>query len=243
MSSEQTGRSQNVGFRVFTRIPRLSKDLVAAFAELESTYITDAMNRFGGMDANLRPADPAMKMVGPAITVRVPPGDNLMVYKAMEIAEPGDVIVIEAHGFTSVAQWGEMTSLIAQGQRLAGMVTDGSLRDLKGIVEVGLPVFAKPWLTPNGGLKDGPGEVNVPVAVGGVPVLPGDLIVGDVNGVVVVPRLDAESVLKKAQAIAADEVHKIAAIKAGHVIPDWLAETLERKGCEIIEGSYQDSES
>jgi regulator of RNase E activity RraA len=227
-------RSQNVGFRVFTSITRPPRSLVEGLGELESTYISDAMNRFGGMDANILPADPAMRLAGPAVTVRVPPGDNLMVYKAFEVAQPGDILVIEARGYTSVAQWGDLTSMIARRLGLGGVVTDGSLRDLAGIREVGLPVFAKPWIVPNGALKDGPGEVNVPVAVGGVPVLPGDIVVGDANGVVVVPRLDAEVVLAQARAVAASEVKKIKEFEEGKLIPDWLADTLRQKGCEII---------
>jgi regulator of RNase E activity RraA len=229
----------NVGFRVFTKIPRPPRELIDELSTLETPYLSDAMNRFGGMDANLRPACPDMRAAGPAVTVRVPPGDNLMVYKAFEVAQPDDVIVIEARGFTSVAQWGDLTSMIARGLNLAGMVTDGSLRDLKGICEVGFPVFAKPWLVPNGALKDGPGEVNVPVAVGNVPVLPGDIIVGDSHGVVVVPRRDAETVLAKARAVAEAEVKKVREIREGHLIPDWLSKTLAQKGCEIIEGEWE----
>ncbi len=160
------GKSQNVGFRVFTKIVRPPREVVEGLGKLETTYITDAMNRFGGMDLNIRPAGPGMRLAGPAVTVRVPPGDNLMVYKAFEVAQPGDVIVVEARGYTTVAQWGDLTSMIAKGLGLGGVVTDGSLRDLTGIVEVGFPVFAKPVIVPNGALKDGPGEVNVPVAVG-----------------------------------------------------------------------------
>lgn len=233
-------KSQNVGFRVFTQIPRLPKDVIEEFGKLESTYLTDAMNRFGGMDANIRPADPSMHMAGPALTVRVPPGDNLMVYKALEIAQPGDILVIEVRGYTSVAMWGDLVSMIAKELKLGGIVTDGSLRDLKGICEVGFPVFAKPWIVPNGDLKDGPGEINVPVSVGNVPVLPGDIIVGDSGGVTVVPRLDAEVVLKKAQAVAAYEVKKIQEIHEGHLIPDWLNSTLQQKGCEIISDQWGD---
>ena len=231
-------RSENVGFRVFTEIPRPPQELVEALGKLETTYLSDAMNRFGGMDANIRPAGPGMRIAGPAITVRVPPGDNLMVYKAFEIAQPGNIIAIEAHGFTSVAQWGDLTSMIAKGLNLGGAVTDGALRDVAGIREVGLPVFSKPWVVPNGGFKDGPGEVNVPVAVGGVPILPGDILVGDENGVMVVPRLDAEVVLRKAQAVAEYEVHTIQRFAEGKLIPTWLESTLKQKGCEIIEGRY-----
>ena len=224
----------NVGFRVFRDIPRPPRAIVDALGQLESTYISDAMNRFGGMGNNVRPAAPGMRLAGPAVTVRVPPGDNLMVYKAFEVAQPGDIIVIEARGYTTVAQWGDLTSMIAHGLRLGGAVMDGSLRDVKGIIEVGLPVFALPVISPNGSLKDGPGEVNVPIAVACVPVLPGDIVVGDDNGVVVIPRVDAETVLRKAQAVAASEVRKIKEFEAGKLIPDWLEATLREKGCELI---------
>ena len=231
-------RSDNVGFRVFTKIERPDPEAVEGLAEVDTNFISDAMNRFGGMDDNIRPAGPGMRVCGPAITVRVRPGDNLMVYKAFEIARPGDVIVIESRGYTTVAQWGDVTSRIAKGLGLAGAVMDGSLRDVEGIVDVGLPVFAKPAVTPQGSLKDGPGEVNVPVAVGGVPVLPGDVVVGDANGVVVVPRGDAAAVLAKARALTAAEAKKVREFDEGKLIPDWLDSTLSAKGCAIIEEKW-----
>lgn len=227
-------QSQNVGFRVFTQIVRPAPEIVAGFGELESTYVSDAMHRFGGMEGNILPAAQEMRCVGPAVTVRVPPGDNLMVYKAFEIAQPGDVLVIESRGFTAVAQWGDLTSMIGKGLGLAGAVMDGSVRDLRGIREVGFPVFAKQWSVPNGALKDGPGEVNVPVAVGGVPVLPGDIVVADANGVVVVPRDDAAAVLAKARQVMTYERHKMAEFAAGQYLPANLADDLARKGCEIV---------
>lgn len=230
----------NVGFRVFTKIQRPPREIVEGFRTLESTWVSDAMNRFGGMDGNILPADPAMRCVGPAVTVRVAPGDNLMVYKAFEVAQPGDVLVIESRGFTSVAQWGDLTSMIGKGMGIAGAVMDGSLRDLKSIREVGLPVFAKQWNVPNGALKDGPGEVNVPVAVGGVPVLPGDVVVADGNGVVIVPRSDAADVLDKARQVMAYEAAKIKEFEAGKYLPDGLTDELARKGCEIIDGDGSD---
>jgi regulator of RNase E activity RraA len=226
--------THNVGFRVFTQIQRPPAAVVAGLGELETTFVTDAMNRFGGMDANVRPADPAMRLAGPAVTVRVPPGDNLMVYKAMEIAQPGDIIVIEARGFTSVAQWGDLVSMIGRGLGLGGMVTDGSLRDRAGIRAAGFPVFAADWLVPNGARRNGPGEVNVPVAVGGVPVLPGDVVLGDANGVVVVPRDDAAAVLEAAQAVAEYEKARLQEFAKGKLIPSWLESSLREKGCEIL---------
>jgi regulator of RNase E activity RraA len=226
--------SRNVGFRVFRRIERPSAEMVEALGQLDTNFITDAMNRFGAMD-NVAPAVPGMRLAGPAVTVRVPAASNLMVYQGFEVAQPGDVLVIETRGFTSVAVWGDLTSAIAQELRLAGMVTDGSVRDLRGIAEVGVPIFAREWSVANGALKHGPGEVNVPIAVAGVPVLPGDIVVADGGGVVVVPRQDAEAVLAGARAIAEAEARKLEDIRSGKLIPGWVHETLRREGCEITD--------
>lgn len=223
----------HVGFRVRTQIERPSRAVVEGLGALETTIITDAMHRFGGMDANIRPAGAGMRCAGPAITVRVAAGDNLMVYKAIELSQPGDILVIESHGFTSVSQWGDMLSMVALARKVGGAVMDGAMRDIPGICDVGFPVFAKPWSVPNGALKDGPGEVNYPVAVGNVPVLPGDIVIADANGVAVVPRADAEGVLETALKLAAAEAKRIKAIAAGDVIPDWLEDTLRQKGCRI----------
>jgi regulator of RNase E activity RraA len=138
-----------------------------------------------------------------------------------------------------VAVWGDITSLIARELRLAGMVTDGSVRDRAGIVEVGLPVFAAPVFTTNGALKDGPGEVNVPVAVGHVAVMPGDIIIGDSNGVAVVPLGNAAEVLAGARRAADAEAKKIGEIKSGKVQADWLAATLEAKGCRRMDEAWK----
>ncbi|HEX4214027.1 MAG TPA: RraA family protein [Candidatus Dormibacteraeota bacterium] len=225
---------QNVGMRVIRRIERPPAEVVAGFQDVDSTFVTDAMHRFYGMHGNIRPAAPGMSCCGPAVTVRVAPGDNLMVYAAFEVAQPGDVLVIESRGFTSVAQWGDQTSLAARKLGLAGVVMDGSIRDLDGIVEVGFPVFSQPVVVPNGALKDGPGEVNVPVAVGGVPVLPGDIVVATSSGVAVVPRDDAAAILTRARALVDAEPGKMARIEAGRTVPDELEGWLRSKGVEMV---------
>ena len=227
-------RDTNVGFRVFTTIERPSSAVLKLYEHVESTHVSDAMNRFGGMDLNIRPASPEMRVVGPAVTVRTRPGDNLMMYKAIEIASPGDVIVIENRGYTTVASWGDLISMIAKALGLGGVVTDGGVRDIEGIRRVGFPVFARDWYSPLGAFKDGPGEVNVPIACGGVAVLPGDVVVADANGVVVVPKADAEAVGRKAIEIAEGEKHKIRAMGEGKLIPEWLNQTLKDKGCTIV---------
>ena len=224
----------NVGMRIIRQIPRPGADLIAGFRDIETTFVTDAMHRFYGMAGGVQPAVPGMRCCGPAVTVRVAPGDNLMVYAAFEVAQPGDVLVIESRGFTSVAQWGDQTSMAARKLGLAGVVMDGAVRDLDGIGEVGFPVFALPVVVPNGALKDGPGEVNVPVAVGGVPVLPGDVVVADSSGVAVVPRDDAAAVLARARALSDAEPDKVARIEAGGTVPGELHDWLRAKGVEVV---------
>jgi len=224
----------HVGFRVFSQIERPAAQVLALFQGVESTHVSDAMHRFYGMDLSIKPVSPEMRAVGPAITVRTRPGDNLIVYKAMEIAAPGDILVIEYRGYTVTAAWGDLVSLVAKQLKLGGVVTDGGIRDIEGIKQVGLPVFAQPTQTTQGALKDGPGEVNVPIACGGVPVLPGDVIVADVNGVTVVPRADAEAVGRQAIAIMESEQEKIKAMEAGEgLIPAYVDRVLREKGCQI----------
>ncbi len=224
-----------VGFRIFDEIQRPSPDVLDLFKDVESTHVSDAMHRFGGMDFNIRPASPEMRAVGPAITVRARPGDTLMMFKAMEIARKGDVMVVEYRGYTTVASWGDMLSMTAKISGLSAAVTDGSVRDIEGIKRVGFPVFARDWQCPIGSSKEGPGEINVPISCGGVAVLPGDVIIADANGVSVVPRQDAEAVARKAMSIAADERRKTKEMEQGNLDLKWVNQVLQQKG--VLPGS------
>jgi len=223
----------SVGFRVITKIPRPPAEVFHLFDGVESTHVSDAMNRFGGMDFNIRAASPNMRVVGPAVTVRARPGDVLMTFKAVEIASPGDVIVVETRGCISISTWGDLLSIVCKERRLGGAVTDGAVRDLTGIRQVGFPVFTRDYLSPLGSLHDAPGEVNVPISCGGVAVMPGDVILADAHGVVVVPREDAEAVARAAQNIVQAEQAWMAEIHAGRTIPEWVNGTLTTKGCLI----------
>ena len=224
----------SVGFRVFTKIERPSAQTLKLFEGVESTHVSDAMHRFGGMDLNILPVSAEMRAVGPAITVRSRPGDFLMVLKAMEIASRGDIIVIEHRGYTTVSSWGDMMSATAKALGLGAVVTDGGVRDAEGIKRVGFPVFARNWQSPLGGFRDGPGEVNVPISCGGVAVLPGDVVIGDANGVTIVPRDHAEEVGRKAIEILRAEQDRMKEIERGSLIPAWLDKTLKEKGCLIV---------
>lgn len=220
---------EKIGYRIITKINRIPREKYEKLMNVTTGNVCDAMDRFGAMEYDIKPVDPTMKCIGTAVTVKARPCDNLIVYKALEIAQPGDVIVIGIYRYTSSSTWGDLTSLIAKEKGLAGMVTDGLVRDILGIKEVGLPVFARGSI-PTSPFKDGPGEVNVPITCGGVLVRPGDVIFGDVDGVVVIPQENIEQVVRKSFEISMEEEKKVKDIKSGHFIPDWVNKTLKEKG-------------
>ena len=219
-----------VGFRVGAPGPVVEADTVEHLGAIETVYLSDAMNKFNAMDMRVRPVLPGSRLVGRTLTVRPAPGDNLAVYMALEVARPGDVLVIESRGLTHVAQWGDLTSTLGRAVGLAGAVMDGAIRDREGIVRVGLPVFAAPEPVATGGSRRGPGEINVPVAVGGVAVCPGDVVVGDDNGVVVIPADQADDVLNRARSLADSDADKMLTAATGIDSLGWLPEVLRAAG-------------
>jgi len=222
-------REEKLGLRIFTRVNRVPRESFEKLMKVTTGNVCDAMDRFGAMDYQIKPVEPGMKCVGSAITVKARPCDNLIVYKALEISKPGDVIVIGIYNYIASSTWGDLTSLIGKEKGLAGMVTDGLVRDIFGIKEVGLPVFSRGSI-PTSPFKDGPGEVNVPITCGGVSVRPGDIIFGDVDGVVVIPQENVVQVVRGALEIAAEEEKKVKDIKSGHLIPDWVEKTIKERG-------------
>lgn len=216
------------GWRIVTDAPRAPDALLARFQGLSTGPICDALGRFGAMDWRIKPLGPGMRMAGSALTVRTRPCDNIAVYKALEMAQPGDVLVVTTHNFTTNSVFGDLVALLAARRGLAGMVTDGVVRDLEGILQVGLPVFAR-GLSPNSPYKDGPAEINVPIACGGVLVRPGDIVVGDADGVVVVPLEQAEAVLTQVAAIGEKERAVRAEIESGS-LPQAVARRLRELG-------------
>jgi regulator of RNase E activity RraA len=216
-------------WHIVQEIERAPADLLERFRDQGTGPVCDALGRFGAMDHSIKPLDPHTQMVGSALTVRTRPCDNLAVYKALEMARPGDVLVIATGGDTGNAIWGELTTLMGKALGLAGMVTDGMVRDTHESVATGLPVFAQ-GTTPNSPFKDGPADINVPVSCGGVTVQPGDILVGDVDGVVVVPRARAEEALQKLVAIHAKEAAIRAEIEAGQPLPSSALDLLRKQG-------------
>jgi regulator of RNase E activity RraA len=185
------------GFIVRKSITRPQAELVARFKELVAANISDVQGRQGTLDYRIKSIYPLDKpLVGPAITVKTRPGDNLVPFKAIEIAQPGDVIVIAGDFETNLSVWGGIMSAMAKKKGIAGMVTDCLVRDVAQTREVGFPVFAT-GLTPVGPTKNGTGGLNVPISCGGVVINPGDIIVADEDGVVAVHQDEAEAVYER----------------------------------------------
>jgi RraA family protein len=217
-----------LGFRICAMPARPDRGLVEKFRPVVTPHISDSMNRLSG-SYGLLPMHDGTKLVGTAFTVRTRPGDNLMIHKALDLAEPGDVIVVDGGGQMANALIGDLMSLHAATRGLAGMVLDGAVRDAAELRASSFPVYAK-GLTHRGPYKDGPGEINVPVIVGGMTVQPGDIIVGDEDGLVAIPAAEAEGVLKAALAVAAKEDAMKQGILQGRFDRPFVDETLKRHG-------------
>ena len=185
----------NIGKRIFTEIERPKKEIIEMFRGLPSSNINDEINRLYCMHDYIRLLNPskAVQLLGTAITVKAPIGDNLMFHQALDMALPGDIIVVDGGSGNNRSLAGEIMLRFACQKGLAGVVVDGCLRDLDGIETLSMPVYAK-GITPQGPFKNGPGEINVPIAVGGQVVFPGDILVGDRDGIVVIRPQDAEEI-------------------------------------------------
>lgn len=171
-------------------------------------------------------------MAGPALTVKTRPGDNLMVHKAIDLAAPGDIIVVEAGGDLTNAIIGELMLAHAIRRGVGGFVIDGAIRDAAAIRANSLPVYAA-GVTHRGPYKDGPGEINLPIAIAGMVIASGDLVIGDEDGVLAVPYDDCATVLAAAQAKHAAEETQMAQIQAGTVDRSWVDAALTRLGCSL----------
>jgi len=221
----------NIGFRILPAPKRAPAALIKQFRNVVVAHLSDCMNRLPGGDG-LDPMHKGGHMLGQAITVRVPPGDNLMVHKAIDMAGPGDVIVVAAGGDMSQAIIGEIMTTLAAKRGVEGIIIDGAIRDSGAIAANKFPVYAR-GVTHRGPYKNGPGEINVPISVGGMVVCPGDIVVGDEDGVVAVPVDIAAEVLKAARAKAKEEDGVLAAIRKGKADRAWVDATLKAKGCDF----------
>src|SRR5215207_1225554 len=220
-----------LGFRLIASFPRPDAALVEGFRGAATGHVGDALGRSAAMEAAIKPLSPNASFCGVAFTVKSRPVDNLVVWKALELVQPGDVLVIATGGHLGHSTWGDLTSRVGAGRGLAAMVTDGAVRDLDGIAEAGLPVFAAA-VTPNSPQKDGPGEINVPIACGGQVVHPGDILVGDGDGVV--PRHHAAAALIELERIQTYEAKRLEAIARGNYFPPGLDLQLIERGAVFV---------
>ena len=215
---------------VIRDIQRVDAATVAKAAEYPSSILADVAGRRGALSGRIAPLAPSMRFAGPAITVEVRPGDNLMIHAAMAIAQPGDVLVIDGKGDLSSALMGEIMSQQCVALGVVGVVIDGAVRDSEAIRELGFPMFAA-GLNPNGPTKSVSGRLNHPISIGGVSVNPGDLVVGDADGVTVIERHKAAAMLPLAAEKVAAETQRIADIKSRKALrPAWLDGALRAAG-------------
>jgi regulator of RNase E activity RraA len=217
-----------LGFRILPAPPRLAPRIVERCRGLAAANLADAMGRFHFMDPEIRSRS-GFAMAGLAVTVVCRAGDNLMLHKALQIAEPGDVVVVSTCGGYTTAVFGELMCHTAAAKRLGGIVVDGAIRDVGGIRDLQFPAFSR-TVSPGGCDKDGPGEINVPIACGNTVVMPGDIVVGDDDGVAVVPRDDASEVLAQVDQLMKRETARIAEIAGGALYKAEIDESLRKKG-------------
>ena len=218
-----------VGFRYRDEIDRPASERVNMLASYSTCNIADGMQKMYTMDSGIKAVCPTKKICGPAVTVRISLGDNLMLHKALSLVQPGDVLIVDAQGCTTFSACGGIMMLRMKKLGVQGIVVDGSVRDIEDIREIGLPVYAR-GIVPQGGGKGGPGEVNFPVACGGVVVMPGDVIVADDNGIVCVRQNDIEDVTAGVEAKLEKEKKAYAEIEAGKLVKSDIDEILAKKG-------------
>lgn len=229
-----------IGFRVFTKRDLPSREIVEGFKTIPAANIADCMSRLSAMSSQIRRMTEKIteNMVGVALTVRVRSGDNLMIHMALNIAGEGDVLVVSNDGAQNQSLLGEIMVAYAVHKRISGIVLDGPIRDVDSVYSMGLPIYAT-GSTPGGPFKDGPGEINAPISCGNVPVNPGDIIVGDSDGVIVIPKNDGPVLLETAKKFSALDSNKLTAAMSGRAERDWVNKSLREKGCEIVEDIYK----
>ena len=208
---------------------RVSPELVQQAGAYQAAILADVNGRRGALHGRIAALRPSMKVAGTAFTVEVRPGDNLMIHAAMSLAKPGDVLVIDGKGDQTAALMGTIMMTACRQLGIAGVVVDAAVRDSLEIEEMGFPVFSV-GTNPNGPTKQVGGRIGHPVSVGGVTVHPGDLVVGDADGVVVIERARVAALIPLAEKKVKDEAARIAAIGQGDTAAKWLDAALRTAG-------------
>ena len=208
------------------KFPRATRAQIKAFQGLQTGFVVDAMNGRGGMDGRIKPIGGGGAFCGAVLPCHAGPADNLAVFGALSIAQPGDVIVCGADAFAETAVTGDLLLGMMKNRGVAAFVTDGFVRDLQGIRSVALPCYAA-GITPNSPARNGPGTVGLSVVVGGVSVNAGDIVIGDEDGVVIVPSAQIKSVIERLPAIRAAEAGLDAQVKAGLEVPAFIQSLID----------------
>jgi RraA family protein len=218
----------SLGFRINPAPPQAPVELLEPFRAVVTPHISDNMSRLCGV-VGLRRYNGSGKLVATAFTVKTRPGDNLMIHKAIDLARPGDVIVVDGGGDLNNALVGELMMLHAQSRGILGFVVDGAVRDVAAFAGSDFACYARGNVH-RGPYKEGPGEINVPVSIGGLVIHPGDIVVGDEDGLVAFPPNAAAELLELARRHAAKEEDAKAAIRARRYDRAWVDQTLRAKG-------------
>jgi RraA family protein len=218
-----------VGFCIGTDFERPSKDLLQTLQSFGTPAISDGLNKTGTMTYLMKPVWEGLHIAGPALTVKCCPADNLMLHKAISMAKPGDILVVDTGNCMEYAIMGDLMASAAVRMQVGGIVVDGCVRDIAELREKHYPIFAK-GVVPAAGFKDGPGEINVSIVCGGAVVNPGDMIVGDDNGVVVIPPRLVEQIIEGTMKKLAYEKKRMEEIEAGSIAKPDIDETLRKKG-------------
>jgi RraA family protein len=222
------------GFRVRLDFPRLCPEMMQRFTEFPTPDISDLLNRLYALD-------PAIQCItgkhhflcGPACTVKVFPGDNLMVHKSLDVAKPGDIVVVDGGALAKNAVLGDLVCTKAKHRGIAGFIVDGLIRDLPDILPLDMPVYAR-GTTPVGPLHRGPGEINYPIACGGTVVHPGDVVVADQAGVVVIPQEIAEELLGRLISHKERNAEYLASVQRGDFSNAWVDNFLQQHDCPVV---------
>ena len=238
---ERGNQNMAVGRRIYLKRHMPDPEIMMQFKNIPASNTCDVMGRNAAMNPRIRlvssPKD--QMMVGPALTVKARGGDNLALHAALNMAQEGDVLVVSNEEESTRALMGEiMMAYLRYTKKVAGIVMDGPIRDIDEIGKWDFPVYAT-GTTPGGPYKEGPGEVNVPISCGGVSVNPGDIILADPDGIIVIPRRDAAQILEDAKKFQAADEAKLEAAKNGTARREWVERTLKEKDFEIIDDVYE----
>jgi regulator of RNase E activity RraA len=230
-----------VGKRIFLKRNLPDKEIIDEFKNIPASNIADVMERNSSMNPRIKLVSNITNkvMAGPAFTVKVRAGDNLLIHAAMSYCSEGDVIVVSNEEDNTRSLVGEiMLTYLKNTKKISGIVLDGPIRDIDVLKDWDFPIYCT-GTTPGGPYKDGPGEINVPISCGGLSVNPGDIIVGDGDGVIVIPLSDAKVILDKAKEFKVADQNKVIAVKEDKLDQSWVEQALKEKGIEIIDDLYK----